>query len=169
MKTALIGALLLSFGIACGCSTSIKGNFHPPVAGASKNEMFHLIVGRSPANFGWAVRLTVQMDGKTIAQIKNGDHIQLDLPPGDYVLTTKRGRIVGRSFPVATRRISGQAGETKCFSYMMTFGPRISSYFVYNTGWQINDMTLVPDTAEWEERDPHNPNRPRFAAHGNGI
>lgn len=150
-------------GLLCGCSTSRVLSPNPPPAGAAQSEAFHLIVARPPGNFGWAVRLIVKLDGKNVALLKNGGHVELDLTPGNYVLSSAPGKIVGRSFPPAVTQISGRPGETKCFYYEMTFGPSMGSYFVNNSGIEIKYMTTAPEKAEWEERDPKNPERQSLA------
>jgi len=145
--------LYLSLGLLFGCSTRIV-NPNPPSAGANGSDVFHLVLIRPLEYIGSAVRLTVQLNGKTIGGLKNGAYTELKLPPGEYVISAKPGLILGEDFPPASRSVSGRGGETRCFCYTMTFGPFVRSQYVNNDpAIDIKSIGLRAQTAEWEERD----------------
>lgn len=142
MKTTLLLLLSLALG---GCATS-----HQTTSHTTKQDPFQLVVVRPRSESGWAIRLPVQLDGEDVAKIKNGSYKELSLAPGTYILSSRRGKVLGHDFPPARISITAVAGERRIYCYVIEYGPKVVSYPVA-PGVDMKGVAAQPFKAKWEE------------------
>lgn len=146
----LIYLVIPALMAVCGCASSSQIGVRSP-----DGHSFHLVLMRPRRDAGWAFRLPIKLDGKEVAKIKNGDHVDLVLKPGTYALSTGGGRVVGH-FAQASATITGAAGERKIFSYTPIYDMAYGGYEVGSGGitYTVPMNTLVVREAKWREITP---------------
>jgi hypothetical protein len=98
--------LILAFACAISISTVAQGSLPPG----------RLIVERVP-NFGWNRAFHLQIDGRSVANIVQGDRYDGWVPAGRHVLTVSKVPYVGYAEPTSTT-VNVRPGWTYVFTAM---------------------------------------------------
>ena len=107
-RHSFVRKILLILPFACAISISTVGQGSPPPG--------RVIVERVP-NFGWNRTFHLQIDGRSVASIVQGDRYDDWVPAGRHVLTVSKGPFVGFPSPISTT-VNIQPGWTYVFTAM---------------------------------------------------
>ena len=113
-----VSKVFLTLAFACAISISTVAQGSPPPG--------RLIVDRVP-NFGWNLAFHLQIDGRSVANIVQGDRYDGWVPAGRHVLTVYKVPSVGFAEPTS-RTVNIQPGWT----------------YVYTAWWDSSFVFLRP-------------------------